>query len=264
MNVTWRYNTTAVHFPKTSKVMPLNIFFLNRICVIISWGYVIVVLQKFVCTSIRPSQLPYQELYDWDGAAEFVSDYLEFVPLDPPFELVKTKSERIFTFSVLKFPASRNRLSFCFVLLCSFLQPTRMFSSSTVLKKQKGHCFEYSTLLCSLLIGAGYDAYVVSGYATREICLRDETREICPLLKKTEEVRLLLKNSLNIYAVSLWHSWTVEPNFVLRLQLVQTCDIDMFQENTEPVPEISVRTEKVKVIEILRPNCTKNMHERHR
>ena len=57
-----------------------------------------------------------------------------------------------------------------------------------MLKRQKGNCFEYSILLCSLLIGAGYDAYVVSGYATREVCLADESREICPLLKKKEEV----------------------------------------------------------------------------
>ena len=38
------------------------------------------------------------------------------------------------------------------------------------------------------MIAAGYDAYVVSGYAARETCLMDETREICPLLKKKEEV----------------------------------------------------------------------------
>jgi hypothetical protein len=63
-----------------------------------------------------------------------------------------------------------------------------MMSSPTVLANQKVTCFEYSTLLCSLLIGAGYDAYVVSGYATREICQMDETREVCPLLKKQEEV----------------------------------------------------------------------------
>ncbi len=44
--------------------------------------------QKFVCTTIKPTQLPYQELYQWDGAADFVSDYLNFVPLDPPYELV--------------------------------------------------------------------------------------------------------------------------------------------------------------------------------
>ena len=67
------------------------------------------------------------------------------------------------------------------------LQPLRMLSSPTILKRQKGNCFEYSTLLCCLLIGAGYDAFVVSGYANRETCLMDETRETCPLLKKKEE-----------------------------------------------------------------------------
>ena len=63
-----------------------------------------------------------------------------------------------------------------------------MLSPTTVLQRQKGNSFEYSTLLCSLLIGAGYDAYVISGYADKETCLMDETREICPLLKKKEEV----------------------------------------------------------------------------
>jgi hypothetical protein len=46
------------------------------------------VLQKFVCTTIRPTELPYKELYEWQGAAEFVADYLNFVPLNPPHELV--------------------------------------------------------------------------------------------------------------------------------------------------------------------------------
>ena len=44
--------------------------------------------QKFVCTTIRPTQLPYEELYNWDGAGEYVADYLDFVPLGTPFELV--------------------------------------------------------------------------------------------------------------------------------------------------------------------------------
>ncbi|GFR82652.1 dynein regulatory complex subunit 7-like [Elysia marginata] len=109
-------------------------------------------IEKFVCTTIRPSQLPFKELYNWEGAAEFVADYLNFETLEPAFEL-----------------------------------PTRLLSPATVLKRQKGNCFEFSTLLCSLLIGAGYDAYVVNGYATRETCLADESREICPLLRKKEE-----------------------------------------------------------------------------
>lgn len=70
----------------------------------------------------------------------------------------------------------------------------------TVLKKQRGNCFEYSNVLCSLLIGAGYDAYVVNGYASCETCLADETREICPLLKKKEEVGLaFLKIRIDIF-----------------------------------------------------------------
>ena len=44
--------------------------------------------QKFVCTTIRPTRLPYKQLYNWDGAAEFVSDYLNFKALEPSFELV--------------------------------------------------------------------------------------------------------------------------------------------------------------------------------
>lgn len=45
-------------------------------------------VEKFVCTTIRPTTLPFQELYDYDGCAEFVSDYVTFDPLDPPVDLV--------------------------------------------------------------------------------------------------------------------------------------------------------------------------------
>lgn len=108
--------------------------------------------EKFVCTTIRPTQLEFKEFYSWEGCSEFVADYLNFETLEPPYEL-----------------------------------PKRLISPPSVLKRQKGNCFEYSTLLCSLLVGAGFDAYVVSGYATHETCLADESREICPLMKKKEE-----------------------------------------------------------------------------
>ncbi|KAL5008139.1 hypothetical protein ScPMuIL_013720 [Solemya velum] len=124
-------------------------------------------VEKFVCTSIRVTQLSYGQLYNWDGASEFVADFLNFEMLDPPYEL-----------------------------------PSRLLSSTSVLKRQKGNCFEYSTLLCSLLIGAGYDAYVVSGYASRETCLADESREVCPLLKaKEEEKQEEKKKELKKYTV---------------------------------------------------------------
>ncbi|CAH8509457.1 unnamed protein product [Dicrocoelium dendriticum] len=115
-------------------------------------------VEKFVCTTLRPTQLAFPNLYTWDGAASFVADFLEFVPLVPSTEL-----------------------------------PKRLLSPSTTVSIQKGTCFEYSVLLCSMLLGVGYDAYVVSGYATRECCYMDETRLIsrfrkpAPRSTQTEE-----------------------------------------------------------------------------
>ncbi|KAJ1535359.1 hypothetical protein HK096_002703, partial [Nowakowskiella sp. JEL0078] len=73
--------------------------------------------------------------------ARIVADYLNFEPLDPPHEL-----------------------------------PQMVPSPTYVLKLQSGNCYDYSILLVSLLRGVGYDAYVVSGYATRELTTMDETR----------------------------------------------------------------------------------------
>ncbi|XP_066874616.1 dynein regulatory complex subunit 7 isoform X3 [Kogia breviceps] len=53
---------------------------------------------------------------------------------------------------------------------------------------QEGNCFDFSTLLCSMLIGTGYDAYCVYGYGSRDLCHMDLTREVCPLTMKPKEV----------------------------------------------------------------------------
>lgn len=87
----------------------------------------------------------------------------------------------------------RDSLPYVCIFHC---QPSTICSSTSVLKKQKGNCFEFSILLTSLLIGAGYDAYCVCGYATRETTLMDETREICPMLKKKDEVKLTFEDKV--------------------------------------------------------------------
>ncbi|NXV33015.1 DRC7 protein, partial [Rissa tridactyla] len=110
-------------------------------------------VEKFVSTTVRPTLLPYAELYHWDGCASFVSDHLTMEPLESPIT-----------------------------------PPSSLYSPTTILKYQRGNCFDFSVLLCSMLIGAGYDAYCVHGYATREICTLDETLELCPLLRKPQEV----------------------------------------------------------------------------
>ncbi|KAM3920678.1 dynein regulatory complex subunit 7 [Leptodactylus fuscus] len=109
-------------------------------------------VEKFVCSTLRPTLLPYPELYHWEECARFVSEFVTMEPLNPEIEL-----------------------------------PQHLFSSYSILREQKGNCFDFSVLLCSLLLGAGYDAYCVSGYATREMCLMDETQETCPLLRTTQE-----------------------------------------------------------------------------
>ncbi|XP_023697416.2 dynein regulatory complex subunit 7 isoform X1 [Paramormyrops kingsleyae] len=104
-------------------------------------------VQKFVSTTLQPTLLPYPELYTWDGCSSLVSDFLALLPLDPPFDL-----------------------------------PTHLYSPTWVLKTRRGSCFDFTTLLCSLLLGAGYDAYCVSGYAVKETCLLNQSCQECPLL----------------------------------------------------------------------------------
>ena len=44
--------------------------------------------QKFICTTLRPTYLKHKELYNYDGCAEFVADYLTYEPLQVPNDLV--------------------------------------------------------------------------------------------------------------------------------------------------------------------------------
>lgn len=48
-----------------------------------------------------------------------------------------------------------------------------------------------ATLLGSILIGAGFNAFVVSGYATREVTSNNQTRVNCPAIPKNEKPIIL-------------------------------------------------------------------------
>lgn len=69
-------------------------------------------------------------------------------------------------------------------------QPQQQFSSTLVLRCQRATSLEFAALLCSLLLGANYDAYVVSGYTDREMCERDLRLKECPLLDAEKRVGL--------------------------------------------------------------------------
>eukprot|EP00049_Salpingoeca_infusionum_P013352 m.248940 g.248940 ORF g.248940 m.248940 type:complete len:881 (-) comp15424_c0_seq4:2797-5439(-) len=98
-------------------------------------------VQKFICTTVRPTLLPFPALATHDGAAAFVADFLTYKELDPPTE-----------------------------------QIAELPSPTTILWRQSANCFEASVVLCSLLEGAGFEAYCVSGYASREVCLRSRLK----------------------------------------------------------------------------------------
>ncbi|XP_053534210.1 dynein regulatory complex subunit 7 [Ictalurus punctatus] len=110
-------------------------------------------VKKFVCTTLRRIPIPYRELYAWQGCASFISDFLTLELLECPSEI-----------------------------------PKQLYSPTWVVRNQTGTCFDYATLLCSLLLGAGYNAYCVSGYAVKEMCLLDLSNQECPLLKPQDTV----------------------------------------------------------------------------
>ncbi|XP_028814113.1 dynein regulatory complex subunit 7 isoform X2 [Denticeps clupeoides] len=137
-------------------------------------------VQKFVSTTLRNSLLPHPQLYHWADAASFVSDYLSLVPLDTPSQLPKV-----------------------------------LYSPTLVLKTQRGTCFDFTILLCSVLLGAGYDAYCISGYAEREICLCDQTHQECPLLAKQESKTTVEPEKSD-------QKYRVKPSRELRSSFLQT------------------------------------------
>ena len=102
---------------------------------------------------MRPTQLRYREIYDLEACAEFVAGFLEFEPLAEPLKI-----------------------------------PAILPSPSMIIAQQVSDSFGFAMVLASLLLGAGFDAYVVCGYAPRWITMRDQTDVLCPVIEK-ERVR---------------------------------------------------------------------------
>lgn len=102
-------------------------------------------------------------------------------------------------------------------------QPEKLVSPTLVLRQQKGNSFDHSVLLCSLLLGVGYDAYCVCGYATREVCMMDQTRNICPLLEDKLKVygkiaEILVYVTASFVRVKILKMITHQINMQLNLQ----------------------------------------------
>eukprot|EP01028_Stygiella_incarcerata_P003938 TRINITY_DN1823_c1_g1_i1.p1 TRINITY_DN1823_c1_g1~~TRINITY_DN1823_c1_g1_i1.p1 ORF type:complete len:212 (+),score=62.18 TRINITY_DN1823_c1_g1_i1:132-767(+) len=108
-------------------------------------------VKKFVCLTVRPTELPFAECYELDTCVAFISQFCEFQPLSVPNEL-----------------------------------PKRLSSPATVARVQKANSFELSVLITSALLGVGFDAYVVVGFAKKHVCERDLSLTECDVSVKIE------------------------------------------------------------------------------
>uniref|UniRef100_K3WB99 Dynein regulatory complex subunit 7 n=1 Tax=Globisporangium ultimum (strain ATCC 200006 / CBS 805.95 / DAOM BR144) TaxID=431595 RepID=K3WB99_GLOUD len=109
---------------------------------------------KLVCTTLRPTLLPYRDLYDAQALARFLAGVLEYEPLADPLS-----------------------------------PPKCLPSPGFTLKARAGDSFDFAVVFASFLIGAGYDAYVVHGIAPRWICLLDQSKTPLPTLAIEEQSR---------------------------------------------------------------------------
>jgi len=119
-------------------------------------------VSKFVCTSLRPTQLPIPELYDFYECASFLAGFIHYEPLDPPDA-----------------------------------PPSVLPSPNMVLREHTGDSFDLANLLCSFLLGAGYDVYMVYGYAPRHITMRDQTHVAAPLNMSSDVMLKLNQRSVD-------------------------------------------------------------------
>lgn len=105
-------------------------------------------IPKFVCTTLRPTLLPFAELYQLEGCCRFVSDFLLYEHLEDPLH-----------------------------------PPKHLPSPMSVLAWQSADSFDAANVLASLLLGAGFNAYVVVGYVPLSISLNAQTKTECVILE---------------------------------------------------------------------------------
>jgi hypothetical protein len=92
---------------------------------------------------IRPTKLPYPELWTLDGAVAFVSNAIAYEAVENPLH-----------------------------------PPEHLLSPHSVLAFQAGDSFDMACLLVSILTGCGFDAYVIVGYAPSDVVQNDQTKQV--------------------------------------------------------------------------------------
>lgn len=127
-------------------------------------------VRKFLPTTLRPAILADPALCDAGFLAKFVANSINYEPLEHPH-----------------------------------LPPDYIVSPQTTLEWQTGDCFDLSILLASLLIGAGYNAYVCIGYADKMLTEQQTHLQVAESCEP-----------LNLYATYTVQSFSSEAAFSKR------------------------------------------------
>ncbi len=108
-------------------------------------------VEKFVCSYIRPTKTGYVELFDYIQCAEYISNFVVFEELDVENTLPKT-----------------------------------LVSPFNVIRWQAADAAELAVLYASLLIGVGYDAFVVIGTSSIDLARKNESNVPCTFLSSKD------------------------------------------------------------------------------
>lgn len=106
---------------------------------------------------IRPTKLPFPDLWSLDGAVSFVANAIEYEPVENPLH-----------------------------------PPEHLLSPQSVLAFQAGDSFDLACLLVSILTGCGFDAYVTVGYAPSDVVQNDQTKQVLSPVKTQCATSLIL------------------------------------------------------------------------
>ena len=95
-----------------------------------------------MCSSIRPTLQKFVTLWHWRRCVEFVSQFMSYLPLPQETQF-----------------------------------PDLLISNNILLRIRSGDCLNYSNLLCSLLRGPGYNAYIVHGVAQYHVTNNNQNND---------------------------------------------------------------------------------------
>ena len=170
-------------------------------------------VQKFVCSTIRPTKLAVIDFFDAFQTARLLSNLIKFQELEQPD-----------TF------------------------PRHLVSPYNTLKWRSGDSADFAVLLSSILIGSSFDAFVVVGTAIKQLTIKNESDLDCPYVVTEED--LLSETPKTVFQGKKY--WLSQPSSEAKEQEAETKEefvdkevskIDGLKESIKGDPDLRAKPE---------------------